>query len=453
MFFPSKRFFVIFLSIFFVACATNSTKNSIESEKSDLTEISENETEKTQPKSENSPNQENPKNETEETKPEIENPPNQENPKDETPQNPQPQEETEEIQKVETISLLFAGDIMAHEENFGGGRFDRIWTHVSSYIKNADVAFANVEAPVMDGRKWQAYPTFNMHTDYVEQAINAGFRVFSLANNHTNDQGLEGISSTRNFFANRKGVWAAGLREKSNGNITHKIVEIKKDEQTWKILFVAITEILNRPDFASYIDYYPSTKNKRQELKTALKKLNDENEHDIFVISVHTDEPEYVLEITDDHKRFFRELATECGADVVWGNHPHVAKSWEEIDANGKTALLMYANGNTISGQRRDPQFNRPKTMRDYTGEGIFVRAEFERDKNGIRLTNNEAKLITTMIASDGRYVLRFLNDDLIKSLDVAENLKWRDYLSARKKIMEEYLPNLNTEFSKNHTK
>lgn len=351
-----------------------------------------------------------------------------------------------------TIRLLFAGDIMAHEENFVPGRFDRIWRHVSDKISAADLAFANIESPVMDAKGWRAYPTFNMHTDYVEAAIKAGFDVFSLANNHTNDQYLKGIQSTRDFFSSREGIWAAGLRKAAGEGPTYQIVEKDvADGGKWRILFVAFTELLNRPDYAEYVDYYQSTAEKRRELKGKLAKIKAESGCDIFVISVHTDEPEYILRVTENHRKFFRELVNECGADIVWANHPHVAKEWEQISADdGRDAFIMYANGNTISGQRRDPQFKAPATNRDYTGEGIFMEVTLEKKDDGekisVAIKDSSASLVTVMIADDGRYVLRFLDDELLDTLDKAEYLKWRDYLFERKRIMESYIPALKKE-------
>ncbi len=245
------------------------------------------------------------------------------------------------------INLLFAGDVMAHEENFVPGKFDRIWKYVAPKIQSADLAFCNLESPVMDSKGWRAYPTFNMHTDYVEEVIKAGFDVFSLANNHTNDQYLKGINSTRDYFKNHQGVWAAGLREYADAPLTYQIVEKEvelKDKngnpiyeidengnetgnikaENWKILFVAITELLNRPDYSNYVDYYP--RDKRIELKNALNKLKTTKEHDLFVVSMHSDEPEYVLKVSNDHKTFCHTLIEECGVDIVWSNHPHVGQ-------------------------------------------------------------------------------------------------------------------------------
>ena len=366
-----------------------------------------------------------------------------------------------------TIDMLFAGDVMAHEENFKPGKFDRIWKYVSQKIQEADLAFCNLESPVMDSKRWMSYPTFNMHTDYVEEAIKAGFDVFSLANNHTNDQYLKGINSTREYFKGRNDVWAAGVREKQDGPLTYQIVEkevelkdengnaiLAKDESgnekpmtdKWRILFVAMTELLNRNDYESYIDHYP--RNRRTQFKEALKKLRSENEHDLFIVSVHTDEPEYVLKVSADHRSFCHQLIDECGVDIVWGNHPHVVQEWEKVETkDNRDAFIMYANGNTISGQRRTQHFDNPGDSFDYRGEGIFMELSFEKrrvKKDGEKkstIKKTKASLITVMVAADDRYVIRFLDDRLLEVLDEAEYLQWKDYLSKRKKLMESYLP------------
>ena len=77
-----------------------------------------------------------------------------------------------------SLTLLFGGDIMAHEENFSMKDFSLIWADVKPLVSGADLSFANIESPVMDSKKWEGYPRFNMHSDYVRKAIEAGFNVF-----------------------------------------------------------------------------------------------------------------------------------------------------------------------------------------------------------------------------------------------------------------------------------
>ncbi|MCR4821951.1 MAG: CapA family protein, partial [Treponema sp.] len=224
---------------------------------------------------------------------------------------PEPRESTGQESQFEIqsqvqaeLSLIFAGDIMAHAPNFKNTDFPRIWRDIKSLVSSGDLAFANVEAPVADNLPWSTYPQFNMHSEYVEEAIKAGFNVFSLANNHTNDQYLQGINETKKYFDGRKGVWACGLKDKSQGPLSYKIIE----KNGFKILFVAITEILNRRDFASYIDYYPSNEEKRKELVEELKKLQNQAACDLFIFSIHSDEAEYVQKVSQGRKNFYKKL-------------------------------------------------------------------------------------------------------------------------------------------------
>ena len=345
------------------------------------------------------------------------------------------------------LSLLFAGDVMAHAPNYKITDFDRIWRDIRPLVSSSDLAFANIEAPVANDIPWNTYPQFNMHTEYVEAAIKAGFNVFSLTNNHTNDQYLDGIKQTKKYFDSRKGIWACGLKEKSGGPLTYKIIH----KNGWKILFVSITELLNRNDFASYIDYYPSKESKRNQLIEELKKLQEESKADLFVLSVHTDEPEYVIKVTESHKKFFRRIIEECRADIIWANHPHVVKIFEETAASShytqdlgqknRKAFIMYANGNTISAQRTNPQFAAPDTPRDYTGEGLLLKLKARKMSDGsVILSDYEPHLITTYITPVWQFVIKLLDDDFIATLDRAELVTWAKYLTERKKLMEKVL-------------
>lgn len=333
------------------------------------------------------------------------------------------------IQNDSRITLVFAGDIMAHQINYTAGNFAEIWRDIKPIVKNSDLAFANLEAPVNDKMEWSTYPQFNMHSEYVHAAIEAGFNVFSLANNHTNDWYLDGIRATRQFFNSTKDVWACGIKEKNGSPLTYRLIQ-KND---WKILFAAVTEILNRPDFASYIDYYPQKKHGK--LVEELKALAKNNPHDLFVLSVHTDEEEYKTTVTESHKKFFKTLASECGIDIIWANHPHVSKKFEKIDLeDGRQTFIMYANGNTISGQRTKPSFNKQPNERDLTGDGLLFKIVCSKSR---KFDSIDSYFITTLIKSNGQYVIRLVDDDLIHSLDRAGVDHWKKYLVERRKLFD----------------
>ena len=352
----------------------------------------------------------------------------------------------------ETISMIFAGDIMAHEENFRMDNFSIIWKDIVPLLKSSDLCFANIEGPVCSGLPWHAYPLFNMHASYANAAVAAGFNVFSLANNHANDQELTGIRGTQSWAdacmkrtaTTTRPVHAAGLKQ-ADEPLSYQYFSVRN----WKILFLPVTELLNSPRQTAYINYISSTAAGRTAFIQQAALLRKKHPCDIFIISVHSNEEEYIRTVSSARKSFYHSLISSGSADVVWSNHPHVVKEWEKFGKKSDgsiTGLIMYANGNTISGQRRDPQFNAPDTPRDYTGDGLLLRVIFSKkvyNKNTgkipepVRITSAEPVLITTYIDPSDNYVIKQLDTALLTTLKQQGNKKWASYLQQRKILME----------------
>ena len=339
------------------------------------------------------------------------------------------------------IRIMFAGDIMQHKPNYAYGNFDAIWEAVRSDISACSLAVANLETPVDASRPYDTYPNFNTHPEYVQAAIDAGFNVFSTANNHSNDQGLEGIQATRAYFEklrketkdSSRPIYESGLKD-SSSSYSYEFIE----KDGWKILFLAVTEILNRPSYSSYINYVEANGKARREFTSYLTRLREENPCDIFVLSFHCAEEEYVQAITGDHKKPYHDFLN-AGVDVVLANHPHVAKDWELVQnaEKGTSKLIFYAMGNTISAQRTSPSFSAPDTNRDYTGEGYMAEVRFEKTLNGIRIANINPILITTYIRTDGMFVIKKLDDDFINYLRENGRSTWAKYMEERRTLME----------------
>ena len=163
---------------------------------------------------------------------------------------------------TETLDLTFAGDIMAHTVNFAMPQYDRIYEDVRPLLISDDLTFCNFESPVDDDLPMSTYPLFNVHSAYLSAAVAGGFDVFSLANNHSNDQGEAGIMGTLSAVAKigRAGKSFSGLRAAA-GDAMAPIVIRKKG---WTVLFLAVTEILNTKDDAcKFIYYVAPTENER----------------------------------------------------------------------------------------------------------------------------------------------------------------------------------------------
>ncbi len=348
----------------------------------------------------------------------------------------------------ESLTLLFGGDIMAHEENFLMKDFSLIWNDVKPLVSGADLSFANIEAPVMDEKKWSGYPKFNMHSDYVQKAVDAGFNVFSLSNNHSTDLGLKGILSTKKTFENlqkenktsERPIYFSGIKEEPyEDNFDYTLIE----KNGFRIIFIAITELLNIPVHTETLNYVPPTKKEREKLIEFIKNIRAQEKTDFLILSVHTSEEEYVLNVNEKRKSFYRELLS-CGVDVLWANHPHVVREYEiygDINDSLIKKLIFYGNGNTISGQRRNPMLSKPENPRENTGDGLLFEVKlikhYNKEYPQVSVSETKAYYITTYIDSEKNFVVKKLDDTFIEALEKEKRYDWASYIKSRKKISE----------------
>ena len=339
---------------------------------------------------------------------------------------------------------------MAHSVNYYITTYEKIWRDVREVISDADLAFANIEAPLDRTKAASSYPNFNMTQKYVQAAVDAGFDVFSLCNNHTNDQYKNGILETikttqaitqytKESFGND--IYFSGTKETADSKLpalTYNYFEANG----WKILFLPITELLNRPDASDYINFIKPDSDSRKAFIKYAKELRQANPCDLFIISIHTSEPEYTRNITEKQNQYYMDLL-EAGADVVWANHAHIIKD-RKIVVNTKTGrdkLIMYANGNTISGQRTKPELTskNPTSERDNTGDGLFYIVTMHRENDGsMKIKKCEPYFITTYINTANEYVIKPLNQDFVDYLYDVPRTNWAKYIERRIKINKE---------------
>lgn len=347
----------------------------------------------------------------------------------------------------EKISFLFLGDIMAHKPNFSMKDYDKIWADVKPIIQKCDISFANIETPVDDTKDFSSFPNFNIKNDYAKAFLDAGINVFSLANNHTNDQGVSGIKNTllwaKKIKENQNNIYFSGINEKENSPISYEII----NHDGWKIIFFAVTEILNHPDGKEYINFVKYSESGRKKIIQFVKNLKETENPDLIILSIHTDEPEYIQKVSESRKKYYHELLKN-GADVIWANHPHVIRERELIidSQTQKTKkIILYGNGNTISGQRWDPDFKNPKNPRDYTGDGLMFFAEFSKNPltKEIFISQTKPYFITTYINTAWNFVIKMLDDDFINYLEENKRSEWASYIQKRKEISEKTKENI----------
>jgi poly-gamma-glutamate synthesis protein (capsule biosynthesis protein) len=334
------------------------------------------------------------------------------------------------------LALTFAGDIMAHTVNWQMDDYSLIYKDIESILLNDDLSFANFETPVCASKSYETYPTFNVQPPYAQAAIDAGFDVFSLANNHSNDQGLDGLEATREFFAGAQArgrrIYSAGIKLSPGAPLTYALINVNG----WTVLFAAVTEILNSPSYASRIDYIAPGGKSREDFAARLAELREQNPCDIFVLSIHSNEEEYIHTVSDSQRNFYLSLL-DAGVDILWANHVHVARGWEVIGSeNRHKKIIFYSAGNTISGQRTRLTFSNPANNRDNTGDGLLFRVGIERDATGWKIVSVAPVVVTTYKDEAGRYTIKLLDDNFIASLREKGKHDEADYFTKRAELM-----------------
>ncbi len=205
-------------------------------------------------------------------------------------------------------------------------RKDFNWPYLKTVdvTKNADITFANLEAPLIG----KCEPTiegmvFCGNTRNVEGLVYAGIDVASLANNHAGNFGVEGVKETVELL-NKNNILVTGIDGLA-------IKEIKG----LKFAFLGYDDI-TKPQ--------PGVSNAEDEkIKTEIAEAK--KQADIVIVTFHwgveyRDQP-------DERQKYLGHLAIDVGADLVIGNHPH----WIQPVEIYKGKLITYAHGNFVFDQ------------------------------------------------------------------------------------------------------
>jgi hypothetical protein len=210
--------------------------------------------------------------------------------------------------------------------------------NVIDELRNADVAFGNLEGTLLDtgapahckmhllGKPY----LFRMPESYGNVLKDAGFKVLSLANNHTGDFGDNGRISTM------KVLDSLGIQY--GGQLSHPSAVFKVNGITYGFCASAPNS-----QTLSILDL----KNAGQIIKDLKKQC------DIVIVSFHGggegvafEHVPFTGESFVNEKRgnvyAFAHNAIDAGADVILGNGPHVCRAIEMY----KNRLIAYSLGN-----------------------------------------------------------------------------------------------------------
>lgn len=258
---------------------------------------------------------------------------------------------------------------------------------------DSDLAFANLETVITDRNdiapetKDKGAFHFRSHPAALKAMIDAGFNLFSLANNHAYDYGAAGIEESLYHLAvanAEKAIAYAGI----GSNFAEAIRPGCIDLDGTRIGFSAIGIVTgDQPQYragpnkagqqASYLD--------RPDFEAAVDKLVT-LPADYRILSIH-----YGLEgrVEPDARQLkdWRDFAAEeKGIDLIVGHHPHVTQG---VELNGKS-LIFYGLGNFL--HPGTAEMKRFGICRDY---GLMAKVHVARDSGAWRVQAIEAIPLT----------------------------------------------------------
>jgi poly-gamma-glutamate capsule biosynthesis protein CapA/YwtB (metallophosphatase superfamily) len=228
-----------------------------------------------------------------------------------------------------SFTIAFLGDVMlgrgvaqAHAS------LERPWALAMDGIRpdlqSADLALANLESPLTARPLLQAGYDLRGPQAAADALSAAGIDFVSLANNHALDAGPEGLSDTQQ-----------ALRGAGVGWIGPQAQIVESSVQGQRIAFLAFEDINAPLDLAA--------------AEQAVGQARSQAEW--VVVAMHWG-GEY-RPAPDARQQQLAQALADAGADVVWGQHPHVLQriDWVQGAGRQRATLVMYSLGNALFDQ------------------------------------------------------------------------------------------------------
>jgi poly-gamma-glutamate capsule biosynthesis protein CapA/YwtB (metallophosphatase superfamily) len=259
------------------------------------------------------------------------------------------------VQKPVSITILGVGDDLIHDVIYqqankrAGGKgydFKPVYARIADDIKNADVSVINQET-VLAGKiaPPSGYPRFNSPTEVGDELVNLGFDVINHANNHVLDMNEKGLAATLDYWATKPSVKVVGAYRNDADLENIRIVEAKGI----KTAHIGITEMTNGLFLPKNSNFRLIYADNTQLIERLIKKAK--TMADVVVISVHWG-TENTETLTDKQKTLAQNMV-DWGADIIFGNHPHVLQQLTVLTRkDGTKCPVIFAFGNLVSAQQ-----------------------------------------------------------------------------------------------------
>lgn len=259
---------------------------------------------------------------------------------------------SQENTQIDSISLLFIGDIMGHETQIKSAydpvqktyNYHNVFAKVSPIIERYDFTIANLEV-TLAGPPYEGYPQFSSPTSLAQACIDNGIDVFVTSNNHACDKGKKGVIKT--------------IKTLDSLAIPHTGTFLDSADRAKRNLLILEKNgikvgILNYTYGTNNIpDPKPTIVNRLERDKIIVDIQDAKNDSlDKLIVFVHWGK-EYKL-LPNTQQKELAEYLFVNGVDIIIGSHPHVLQPMEFHPATEEKneRLIVYSLGNYVSNQR-----------------------------------------------------------------------------------------------------
>ncbi|AIE87840.1 CapA family protein [Fimbriimonas ginsengisoli] len=256
-----------------------------------------------------------------------------------------------------TLTLIFGGDVMLN----GIPPSPKTFAGIAATLHSGDLAMANLEVPLTDCRvattrkspaevkkkdQWilKASPA---HVPFLQVA---GLGAVSLGNNHAMDYGQAGLNEMRRALS-KAGIVHAGAGDNSSDANRLGVICLRDGTRVGMLSVLAFmtpgalrkTTPATLTSAGVAVLSFGGRIDDRAKSKLAAWVANARRKCDCVIIAAHWGTERKPL--PNPYQVTLGRALIDAGADVVWGNHPHVLQGAEFY----RGRPILYSMGNLIS--------------------------------------------------------------------------------------------------------
>ena len=266
---------------------------------------------------------------------------------------------------ADTLTVLFGGDVLFDRgvrtvvESQG---YDYVFGDVAATLRKADATVVNLECPLTMRRR-RVHKKFIFRADTLAASAmhHAGITHAAMANNHSMDQGLQGLSDTHDCLV-RNGITPLGYATNSDSLLTPTVIR-KGDVEV--ALFNAVSMPIENW-FSTPSNHKPAIcQTSVDSLASAVSRYHMAYPTVPIVVFIH-----WGTEFSDTPQlqhRIGTAALVRAGATAIVGQHPHVVQPQEMVG----TVPVWYSIGNFVFDQKPRKCNEAQLIMLRFTDDGL----------------------------------------------------------------------------------